>query len=119
MLCHMADLFSCDLVLTTGGTGLSPRDFTPEATKEVIEKEIPGISEAMRKQSMEKIKFAMLSRAIAGVRGKTLIINLPGSPAAVRDAFEVLRDILIHAVELIHGEVADCSKVLHSLSSHS
>lgn len=118
-LSHMADLFCCDLILTTGGTGLGPRDFTPEATREVIEKEIPGISEAIREQSMKKTGFAMLSRAVAGVRGKTLIINLPGSPSAVQDAFDVLKDVLIHAVNLIRGEVVDCRKSLHSLHSHS
>ena len=116
---HMADLFFCDLILTTGGTGLSPRDFTPEATREVIEKEIPGIPEAIRKQSIEKTGFAVLSRAIAGVRGKTLIINLPGSPAAVQDAFDVLKDVLVHAIELIRGEVTDCQKALHLQRSHS
>ena len=119
VIVHMADLFFCDLVLTTGGTGLGLRDVTPEATKGVIEKEVPGISEAIRYESMKKTKFAMLSRAVSGVRGKTLIINLPGSPNAVQDAFEVLEDVLIHAMALIHGEVDDCSKALHSLHSHS
>ncbi len=119
VIIHMADLFFCDLVLTTGGTGLGPRDVTPEATKELIEKEIPGISEAIRHESMKKTKFAMLSRAVAGVRGKTLIVNLPGSPSAVQDAFEILKDVLIHAVKLIHGEVGDCQKVLHLQSSLS
>jgi molybdenum cofactor synthesis domain-containing protein len=119
VIVHMADLFFCDLILTTGGTGLGPRDVTPEATKELIEKEIPGISEAIRRQSMKKTKFAMLSRAVAGVRGKTLIINLPGSPNAVQEAFEVLEDVLVHAIELVHGEVQDCQKTLHLLSSHS
>ena len=119
VIIHMADLFFCDLVLTTGGTGLGPRDVTPEATKELIEREIPGISEAIRQESLKKTKFAMLSRAIAGVRGKTLIINLPGSLSAVQEAFEVLEDILIHAIALIHGEVSDCRKALHLLRSHS
>lgn len=119
VIVHMADLFFCDLILTTGGTGLGPRDVTPEATKELIEREIPGISEAIRQQSMKKTKFAVLSRAVAGIRGKTLIINLPGSPSAVQEAFEVLEDVLVHAIALIHGEVDDCQKVLHSLSSHS
>lgn len=119
VIVHMTDLFFCDLILTTGGTGLGPRDVTPEATKELIEKEIPGIQEAIRQQSMKKTKFAMLSRAVAGVRGKTLIINLPGSPNAVQEAFEVLEDILVHAVALIHGEVEDCSKALHLQHSHS
>lgn len=118
-LCHMADLFFCDLILTTGGTGLGPRDITPEATKEVIEREIPGIPELIRLESVKKIKFSILSRAVAGVRGKTLIINFSGSPGAVQDAFEIVKDVLIHAVKLIHGEVVDCQKTLSLLSSHS
>ena len=118
-LFHMADIFFCDLILTTGGTGLSPRDFTPEATREVIEKEIPGIPEAIRIGSFKKTNFAMLSRAVAGIRGKTLIINLPGSPQAVQDAFNMLKPILRHAIELIRGEVEDCQKLSHSLHSHS
>jgi len=118
-LCHMSDLIFCDLILTTGGTGLGPRDITPEATKEIIEREIPGIAELIRLESAKKIKFSILSRAVAGVRGKTLIINFPGSPGAVQDAFESVKDVLIHAVKLIHGEVVDCQKTLSLLSSHS
>ena len=110
-LCHIADRFGCDLILTTGGTGLGPRDNTPEATKAVIEKEIPGISEAIRRASFKKTKFAMLSRMVAGIRGKTLIINLPGSPQAVQDSFEVLRPVLTHAIELLRGTVTDCREV--------
>lgn len=116
-LCHLSDLFSCNLILTTGGTGLSSRDHTPDATREVIEKEIPGIAEAIRSESLKKTKFAMLSRAVAGIRRKTLIINLPGSPGAVEQAFEVLRPVLAHAIELIRGEVEDCPTL--SCSSHS
>ena len=119
ILLHMADLFACDLILTTGGTGLSPRDVTPEATREVIEKEIPGIQEAIRLESLKKTNFAMLSRAIAGIRGKTLIVNFPGSPAAVLDAFEILRPIFNHAIKLIHGEVEDCQTSSHLSYSHS
>ena len=107
-LCHIADRLGCDLILTTGGTGLGPRDHTPEATRAVIEKEIPGISEALRQASLKKTKFAVLSRMVAGIRGKTLIINLPGSPEAVQDSFEILRPILTHAVELLRGTVTDC-----------
>ena len=107
-LCHMADQSSCDLILTTGGTGLGPRDNTPEATREVIEKEIPGISQAIREQSYKKTPYAMLSRGLAGIRGQTIIINLPGSPEAVQDAFEILKPILRHAVALVRGEVSDC-----------
>ncbi len=118
-LVHLADLFGCDLILTTGGTGLAPRDNTPEATRAVIEKEIPGIAEAIRAESFKKTPFAMLSRAMAGIRGRTLIINFPGSPNAVRDAFETLRPVLIHAVELVRGKVKDCQRMSPLLRSHS
>jgi molybdenum cofactor synthesis domain-containing protein len=97
-----------DLVLTTGGTGLSPRDVTPEATREVIDKEIPGIAEAMRSAGLEKTKRAMLSRAVAGVRGNTLIINLPGSPKAVKEGLEAIMDVIPHAIEKIKGSTEDC-----------
>lgn len=98
-----------DLVLTTGGTGLSPRDVTPEATLEVIDKEIPGIAEAMRSAGLEKTKRAMLSRAVAGVRGNALIINLPGSPKAVKEGLEAIMDIIPHAIEKIKGNKEDCA----------
>jgi len=98
-----------DLVLTTGGTGLSPRDVTPEATLEVIDKEIPGIAERMRSAGMEKTKRAMLSRAVAGVRGNTLIINMPGSPKAVKEGLEAIMDVLPHAIEKIKGSTEDCA----------
>lgn len=98
-----------DLVLTTGGTGLSPRDVTPEATQEVLDKEIPGIAEAMRSAGLEKTKRAMLSRAVAGVRGNALIINLPGSPKAVKEGLEAIMDIIPHAIEKIKGSTEDCA----------
>lgn len=98
-----------DLVLTTGGTGLSPRDVTPEATREVIDKEIPGIAEAMRSAGLGKTKRAMLSRAAAGIRGNTLIINLPGSPKAVKEGLEAVMDVIPHAVEKIKGSTEDCA----------
>ncbi|MBZ0155453.1 MAG: MogA/MoaB family molybdenum cofactor biosynthesis protein [Alphaproteobacteria bacterium] len=99
-----------DLILTTGGTGLSPRDVTPEATLEVIEREIPGIAEAMRMEGLKKTRRAMLSRAVAGVRGKTLIINLPGSPVAVRENLEIILDVIPHAVEKIKGSPEECAR---------
>ena len=99
-----------DLILTTGGTGLSPRDVTPEATRDVIEREIPGIAEAMRAEGLKKTKNAMLSRAIAGVKGQTLIINLPGSPRAVRENLAVIIDMLSHAIEKIKGDPGDCAR---------
>ena len=98
-----------DLVLTTGGTGLSPRDVTPEATLEVIDKEIPGIAETMRSAGMGKTNRAMLSRAVAGVRGNTLIINMPGSPKAVKEGLEAIMDVLPHAIEKIKGSTEDCA----------
>lgn len=99
-----------DLILTTGGTGLSPRDVTPDATREVIDKEIPGIAEIMRSEGMKKTRRSMLSRAVAGVREQTLIVNLPGSPKAVKENLEVVLDILSHAIEKIKGETSDCAR---------
>jgi molybdopterin adenylyltransferase len=98
-----------DIIITTGGTGLSPRDVTPEATLEVIEREIPGIAEAMRAEGLKKTKRAMLSRAVAGVRGNALIINLPGSPKAITEGLEAILEIIPHAVEKIKGNTEDCA----------
>ncbi|MBI5075659.1 MAG: MogA/MoaB family molybdenum cofactor biosynthesis protein [Nitrospirae bacterium] len=98
-----------DLIITTGGTGLSPRDVAPDATLQVIEKEIPGIAEAMRMAGLKKTNRAMLSRAVAGVRGKTLIINLPGSPKAVKEGLEAIMDVIPHAIEKIKGSTEDCA----------
>ncbi|MEO6051375.1 MAG: MogA/MoaB family molybdenum cofactor biosynthesis protein [Pyrinomonadaceae bacterium] len=93
-----------NLIITTGGTGFGSRDNTPEATRGVIEREAPGLAEAMRRETAAKTPMAMLSRGICGIRGKTLIINLPGSPKGVEECFEVIRPVLKHAVELIGGE---------------
>ncbi len=96
-----------DLILTTGGTGLGPRDVTPEATLQVVERLVPGIAEAVRAASLVKTPFAMLSRAVAGVRGQCLIINLPGSPRAARECLEVIGPVIPHAVQIIQGEITE------------
>ena len=103
-LVRLADARSCELILTTGGTGLSPRDTTPEATRQVIEKELPGLELALHQESLRHTPFAMLSRAVAGVRGRTLIINFPGSPNAVKECFAVVQPVLSHAVKLLRDE---------------
>ncbi len=94
-----------DVILTTGGTGFGPRDNTPEATMSVIEREAPGLAEAMRRETAVKTPMAMLSRGICGIRDSTLIINLPGSPKAVEECFAIIRPVLRHAVELMNGEI--------------
>jgi molybdenum cofactor synthesis domain-containing protein len=95
-----------NLILTTGGTGFARRDNTPEATRAVIDREAPGIAEAMRRETASKTPMAMLSRGIAGIRNGTLIINFPGSPKGVVECFEVIRPVLQHAVDLISGDTA-------------
>jgi molybdopterin adenylyltransferase len=99
----------CDLILTTGGTGFAPRDVTPEATKAVIEREAPGFAEAMRAKSLAITPHAMLSRAASGIRKQSVIINLPGSPKAVRENLEIIEKAIPHAVKLLKGKVADCA----------
>lgn len=99
-----------NLILTSGGTGLSPRDRTPEATLDVIERQVPGIAEAIRAQSLTVTNRAMLSRAVAGTRGQTLIINLPGSPKAVRESLEVILPVLEHAIEILTGVGGECGR---------
>lgn len=100
-LTRLADLVS--LVVTTGGTGLSPRDLTPEGTRSVIDKDVPGISEAMRWETFGKIPFGMLSRGVSGLRGECLIVNMPGSPKAVTEGFAVIGPVLVHAVDIASG----------------
>jgi len=102
-LCEREEI---NLILTTGGTGFGPRDNTPEATRAVIEREAAGIAEAMRRETAVKTPMAMLSRGVCGIRGGTLIINLPGSPKAVKECFEVIGPVLQHAVNLINGKTA-------------
>ncbi len=107
-LTEYADVLKLDLILTTGGTGVSPRDVTPDATLRVIEKEVPGMAEAMRRESGAITPHAMISRAVAGIRGTSLIINLPGSPKGVRENLSVLLPALPHALEKIKGDMRDC-----------
>ncbi len=106
-LTDWADGGSMDIILTTGGTGLSPRDVTPEATLRVVDKIVPGLTEAMRAETFHQTPFAILSRAVAGLRGKCLIINLPGSPKAVRECLEVILPAIPHAIQIIKGEVTE------------
>lgn len=107
LLRKLCDADGADLVLTSGGTGLSPRDITPQATLSIAEYEVPGIAEAMRAASLRQVPTAMLSRAVAAVRKKTLIVNLPGSPKAVSETLAVVAPVLGHGCELLHGNKGD------------
>lgn len=106
----MSDELKLNLIITTGGTGLAPRDNTPEATLEVIERMTPGISEAIRSESMKITKKAMLSRGVSGVRNNSLIVNLPGSPKAVKESLNIILSVLPHAVDLLKGDVHECAR---------
>ena len=110
-LIEYADDLNVNLVLTTGGTGFSPRDNTPEATLMVLEKQVPGIPEAMRAFSLKKTPHAMLSRAVCGIRRQTLIINLPGSPRAVRENLEVVLPAIPHALDILCGRSGECAQL--------
>ncbi|TYO99869.1 molybdopterin adenylyltransferase [Geothermobacter ehrlichii] len=110
VLIDWADNLRLDLVLTTGGTGLSPRDVTPEATLQVVDRLVPGMAEAMRLESLKKTPHAMLSRGVVGMRGETLIVNLPGSPKAARENFAVLLPALSHALGKLKGDPTDCGR---------
>ncbi len=109
-LIEMADKLCVDLILTTGGTGFSPRDVTPEATLDVIDRHVPGIPEAIRSKSLTITPMAMLSRAIAGIRNQTLIINLPGSPKAVKECLEIVLPVLPHAIQILKGQTGECAR---------
>ena len=109
-MAEIADNGEAELILTTGGTGFSQRDIMPEATEDIIERRVPGIPEAMRAYSMTITKRAMLSRATAGIRKKTLIINMPGSPKAVKESLEYIIDSLAHGIEIMTGEAGNCAR---------
>jgi molybdopterin adenylyltransferase len=112
-LIEWADAGDVDVILTTGGTGLGPRDVTPEATTPILDKLVPGIAEAMRLETLGKTPTAILSRAVAGVRKKCLIINMPGSPNGVRECLEIIVPAIVHAVEIISGTVTEHSPEAH------
>lgn len=109
-LIDLADREQFALILTTGGTGVSPRDVTPEATLCVIERVVPGMAEAMRAASMQKTPHAMISRAVAGIRGRSLIVNLPGSPRGAIENLEVILPAFPHALDKIQGDSSDCAQ---------
>lgn len=106
ILIEWAQAGTLDVILTTGGTGVAPRDVTPEATKAVIEREVPGLAEVMRAESLKKTPHAMLSRAVVGIRGRTLIVNLPGSPKGAVENFRAIQPVLPHAVQLLRDDPA-------------
>lgn len=116
-LIEFADKIAVDLIITTGGTGFSPRDVTPEATLAVVDRLTPGLAEAMRAESLKITPMAMLSRAAAGIRGKTIIINLPGSPKGVKECLEVVLPALGHGVEILKGTAGECAQVKHNHDS--
>jgi molybdenum cofactor synthesis domain-containing protein len=104
LLIQLADEQGVELIITTGGTGPAPRDVTPEATLQVIEREVPGLAEVLRMEGYRKTPLAVISRGVSGIRGRTLIVNLPGNPKAVREGMEVLSPILPHTLQMLRGE---------------
>lgn len=113
-LVHLADFEDADLILTTGGTGFSPRDVTPEATLAVLDRNAPGFVEAIRNESLKITPHAMLSRAVSGIRGQTLIINLPGSPKAVRESLAVIMPALPHGLQILKCQTEECAIDTHT-----
>ncbi|HEX2945492.1 MAG TPA: MogA/MoaB family molybdenum cofactor biosynthesis protein [Clostridia bacterium] len=107
---RMSDELGIDLILTTGGTGFSPRDVTPEATLDVIDRNVPGIPEAMRAASLRMTPHAMLSRAVSGIRNRTLIINLPGSPRGVQECMDIILPAIPHGIQILKGQTGECAR---------
>lgn len=107
---HFADNLRADVIITTGGTGVSPRDITPEATRNVLEKEIPGLAEVMRAEGCKKTIRAAISRGLVGIRGRTLIVNLPGSPKGVKEGMNVILSTIPHVVEKMQGDEGECAR---------
>lgn len=116
---RLADALNVHLILTTGGTGFSLRDVTPEATRSVVDREAPGIAEAIRQHSLTITPRAMLSRGYAGIRGRTLIVNLPGSPKAVKEALEYIIEPLKHGIEILMGDAQDCATPIKNHENHA
>ncbi len=110
-LIEMTDYYQADLVLTTGGTGLAPRDITPDATLKVIDREVPGLAEAMRNGAIQKTRRAMLTRGVCGIRGNSLIVNLPGSPKGVHESLRAIMDQLPHALAIVSGKYGDYTEL--------
>lgn len=104
---HYIEKAKVDLVVTSGGTGIGPRDCTADVTRELVEKTLPGMAEEMRRKSLEKTPYAMLSRALVGIRGKSFIVNVPGKPAAVRDCLEAILPAMRHAIEVLYGKAKE------------
>lgn len=109
-LMHYADELAIDLIITTGGTGVAPRDLTPEATLKVIDREVPGMAEAMRRESFKKTPHALISRAVVGIRKQSLIINLPGSPKGATENLQFILKAIPHAIDKIKGDPSDCGQ---------
>jgi molybdopterin adenylyltransferase len=107
LIIQLADEQAVELIVTTGGTGPAPRDVTPEATLQVIQREVPGLAEVLRMEGYKKTPLAVISRGVSGIRGRTLIINLPGNPKAVREGMEVLTPILPHALQMLRGDMLE------------
>ncbi len=109
VLLYFCDRLDLDLVVTTGGTGVDPRDVTPDTVRPLLDREIPGMAEAMRADSLARVRTAMLSRSVAGVRGRTLVVTLPGSPGGARENLAAVADVSPHAIGKIRGEGGDCA----------